>query len=111
MTEPWFTVEIYSVMPGLVVGSAGGLYGVLTGLLVTSKNFRQYFSIMTVITLLICIGVIIFGVIAKVYDQPGTVFYDFTSTGLIGVIVVVGVWYTIMQTMFKRAGKHNNGSS
>lgn len=110
MTEPWFSPEVYSVMPGLIVGSAGGLYGVLTGLFVSNKNFRQYFSILTIITLLICIGVIIFGVIAKVYDQPGTIFYDFTSAGLIGVVVVVGVWLTVKHTLFKRAGNQNNGS-
>jgi hypothetical protein len=111
MTDPWFTVEVYSVMPGLVVGSAGGLYGVLTGLLVTSKNFRQYFSIMTVIMLLICIGVIIFGVIAMFYDQPGTIFYDFSSAGLIGVVVVVGVWFFVKQNMLNNTENENNGSS
>jgi hypothetical protein len=111
MTEPWFTVEVYSVMPGLVVGSAGGLYGVLLGLLINSKNIRQYFIIMTIVTLLICLGVIAFGVIATVFDQPGTILYDFVSTGLLGMFVVIGVWYFVKQNMLNKPENENNGSS
>lgn len=111
MTDPWFTAEVYAVLPGLIVGSAGGLYGVLLGLLFNSKNIRQYLVIMTIVTLIICIAVIAFGVIAMVYDQPGTILYDFVSTGLLGMFVVIGVWYFVNKTVFYGAGKRNNGSS
>lgn len=111
MADPWFTVEVYAVLPGLIVGSAGGLYGVLVGLLINSKNFRQYFVVMTIAALIICIAVIAFGVIAIVYDQPRTFVYDFVYTGLLGMFVVIGVWYFVNKVFFHGAEKRNNGSS
>ena len=92
MTDPWFTPEVYAIMPGLIVGFSGGAYGVLLGLFVNAKNFKRIFLIMSAVVLFICLGVIIFGVIAMLYDQPEGTCYDFASTGLIGV-VVVGVIY------------------
>jgi MFS family permease len=110
MTDPWFTPEIYSILPGLIVGFAVGLYGVLLGLIINSKNIRQHFSIMTIITLIICIGVIIFGIIASVLGQPDGTLYSFVSTGLIGLVVVIGIWLGVNQTVFYKAKKKHNGN-
>lgn len=105
MTDPWFSIEIYAVMPGLIVGLAGGAYGVLIGLLINSKHFKRIFPIMTVIALLICLGSIVFGVIAMLYDQPEGTFFDFASTGLIGLIVVGFIYYTIKKIALSGEGR------
>jgi DMSO reductase anchor subunit len=87
MIAPWFTAETYALMPGLIIGLSGGLYGVLIGLLYESKNIEQYFKIISFIMILICIGSIIFGVVASFYDQPESAVYDFIGVGVIGLII------------------------
>lgn len=105
MTDPWFTPEVYAVMPGLIVGFAGGGYGVLLGLLINNKHFKNLFPIMTVVAMFICVGVIVFGVVAMLYDQPEGTLYDFASTGLIGVIVVGVVYHMVNKFALSGDGK------
>jgi hypothetical protein len=105
MTDPWFATEIYAVMPGLVVGLAVGAYGVLIGILINSKHFKNMFPIMTAVALLVCLGSIVFGVIAMVYDQPEGTLYDFASTGVIGLIVVGVIYHTIKKVALSGDGK------
>ena len=95
MIDPWFTPEIYAILPGLIVGLPCGAYGILLGVLVNTKNFKSIFQIMSAVVMLICLGTIFFGVIATVYDQPDGTFYDFTSAGLIGAIVVSIIYRTV----------------
>ena len=105
MSDPWFTTEIYAVMPGLIVGLVVGFYGVLIGLLINSQNFKRLFPIMTIVTLLVCIGSIIFGLVATVYDQPEDTLYDFASAGLIGLIVLGIIYRTISKIALSTGGK------
>ena len=105
MTDPWFATEVYAVMPGLIVGLTGGAYGVLIGLLINNKNFKHIFPIMTFVALFVCLASIIFGVVATVYDQPEGTFYDFASTGIIGLIVVGVVYRTINKIALSKVGK------
>jgi len=95
VTDPWFTPEIYAILPGLIVGLSCGTYGVLLGMLVNTKNFKSVFQSMSVVVMIVCLGTIFFGVIATVYDQPEGTFYDFSSTGLIGIIVVGIIYRTV----------------
>lgn len=111
MNEPWFTPEAYIIMPGLIVGLSVGLFGVLTGLLVESKNFKKYFYIMTILALFVCFGAIIFGVVADIYDQPGSVFFDFSLAGGIGLVIVAGLWYGLGRALFKDSGYEDNRRS
>tara|TARA_R110001599_G_scaffold185680_1_gene379942 strand:+ start:33690 stop:34007 length:318 start_codon:yes stop_codon:yes gene_type:complete len=105
MTDPWFTTEVYTILPGLIVGLSGGAYGVLIGLMINNKNFKRIFPFMTVVALLVCLSSIIFGVIAMLYDQPEGTFYDFASTGLIGLIVISLIYRTINKIAFSSGGK------
>lgn len=105
MTDPWFSTEVYAVMPGLIVGLTAGAYGVLIGLLINNENFKRIFPVMTVITLFVCLSSIIFGVLAMVYDQPEGTFYDFASTGLIGLIVVGVIYRVITKIALSTGGK------
>lgn len=105
MTDPWFSTEVYAVMPGLIAGLSVGAYGVLIGLLINNKHFKRLFPILTVITLLDCLGLIIFGVVAMQFDQPEGTLYDFASAGLFGLVVVGIIYRTINKVALSRDGK------
>ena len=96
MNEPWLSSEICKFLPMLVVGLPIFVLGVVGGSL-SEEYFKQYFPAMLGVAFAASVGAIIFGLAAKLFEQPSFVSFGFLLAGAIGVIIVIGLWYVTQQ--------------
>ena len=97
--EPWFRPEIYAVLPGLIVGLIGMLYGLFVGHFINAKKFNFFLKLSTFISLLMCIATIGFGIIAYFNNQPEGTLSNFATAGGIGLIVIGGIYYHLKKDL------------
>ncbi|MFK5947447.1 MAG: hypothetical protein QM500_01595 [Methylococcales bacterium] len=93
MIDSIFSSGFYKALPGLVVGFSVCLFAVISASLPLESSYEQYHRIMGVLSLIICISVILFGVIAKLYGQPTSFLYNCLLSGAIGIVVTAGLLY------------------
>jgi len=90
-SQLWFEPVVYGMLPGLVIGGIGGLFGVLIGLLpsvfVVGENSEKNFNILSVLTLVLFLGLVVLGGVASFYGQPKAAVFGFINGGLIALIV------------------------
>ncbi len=91
MIESWFTKEIGIFAAVLITVLLVTIVGAVTGWLHGNANYIRYAIIVTNIQLLLCAGSLIFGIIAKLYGQPGFLYSSFLLGGIIGIIVTSGM--------------------
>jgi zinc transporter ZupT len=87
MTEPWFNPNLYAWIPGTLVGVAGGIEGVLVGLLASKGKHRTFVMTVHFAVLLGCGALLVTGAAALLMGQPYGIWYGFGLPGLLGLII------------------------
>lgn len=92
MNEPWFDPEIFSWLPGTLLGVVGGLFGAAIGSLLTPRFKGLLF---TIDGLLIFASILMFllGCLAYFLGQPYVIWFGFGLPGVIGIVVFSGLWF------------------
>lgn len=100
MIEPWFDPNTYSFIPGVAVGVAGAVIGVLTGVLAPRGRHYQLLHTLYILALAGSVALLIGGVIALATGQPYGVWYGLGLAGLIGVLVF-GMTFGVLRRRYQ----------
>jgi hypothetical protein len=87
MIQPWFDPNLYSWIPGTVLGVAGGVIGTLAGVLAPRGKAEQLITALFVIALAASLALLIGGIVALATGQPYGIWYGLGLPGLIGLVV------------------------
>ncbi len=83
----WFNAAAYAWIPGTALGLLGGLEGTLAGTLAPRGRGKGLVLAVHFGTMLLCAGLLLAGIVAKVKGQPYGVWYGLGFPGLLGLII------------------------
>ncbi|HEV3165533.1 MAG TPA: hypothetical protein VGZ22_16015 [Isosphaeraceae bacterium] len=102
MNEPWFNPNLYSWIPGTLLGVFGGTIGGLAGFLAPRGKAKKLVLGLTWGALAYSVLMLAIGIIAYLVGQPYGIWYGFGLAGVIGV-GVIGVNIPGIQMAYRRA--------
>jgi uncharacterized membrane protein len=83
----WFNAAAYAWIPGTVLGLLGGLDGTLAGILAPRGKARALVLGIHFGSMLLCGGLLLAGIVAKIEGQPYGIWYGLGFPGLLGLII------------------------
>ncbi|MGA2656028.1 MAG: hypothetical protein ABSH34_00775 [Verrucomicrobiota bacterium] len=86
-SNAWFNAAAYAWIPGTALGLLGGLDGSLVGILAPRGRGRALVLALHFGTMLLCAGLLLAGIVAKVKGQPYGIWYGLGFPGLLGLII------------------------
>ncbi len=92
MQEPWLDPEIFSWLPGTILGVVGAVYGAAMGALVSVKSMRAVMYLVDGILVVASFCMLLFGVTGFFMGQPYTLWGGFVLPGIIGVVAFSLLW-------------------
>lgn len=87
MSAPWFEPNLFSWIPGTLLGTLGGIWGSLLGVLAPQGKARRFVIGTGFALWIVSIALLIAGVVAITQGQPYGVWYGLGLAGLIGTIL------------------------
>ncbi|MSR60628.1 MAG: hypothetical protein EXS05_23815 [Planctomycetaceae bacterium] len=102
MTEPWFDPNVYSWIPGTVLGCLAGVWGTLVGLLARKGRAKTLLVTIAFVLLGASALLLLAGIVALATGQPYAVWYGLGLAGLIGVLVL-GINTPVMLHAYRQA--------
>jgi len=91
VTEPWFNPNLYSFIPGTLLGIAGGGLGALAGALAPRGRARTLVIGAFVTGIVVSLALFVAALVALVTGQPYGVWYGLGLPGLLGTAVLGGL--------------------
>jgi len=83
----WFNAAVYAWIPGTALGILGGLEGTLAGVLAPRGRGKALVFAVHFGAMLLCAGLLLAGIVAKVSGQPYGIWYGLGFPGLLGLII------------------------
>ncbi|HPG29978.1 MAG TPA: hypothetical protein PKY81_01870 [bacterium] len=88
MNEPWFNANLYSWIPGALLGVMCGIYGALAGILAPKVKAKKQVFCIHFILIGVSLILLLFGIIAYFSEQPYGIWYGFGFAGLLCLIII-----------------------
>ena len=110
MTEPWFNPNLFSFIPGTLLGIAGGTLGALAGALAPRGKARALVVGAFVAAIVVSLGLFVAALVALVAGQPYGVWYGLGLPGLLGV-VVLGALLPVVLARYRDAETRRIGAA
>src|SRR6266508_1746973 len=88
MSEPWFDANYYAWIPGTLLGTLGGLWGALVGILAPQGKGKALVLGSLGVLLLASVVLLVLGIVALAGRQPYGVWYGLLLSGIIGLVVL-----------------------
>jgi hypothetical protein len=86
-SDVWFNPALYAWIPGTALGILGGLEGSLAGILAPRGKGKMLVLGIHFGSILLCVGLLLAGIIAKLEGQPYGIWYGLGFPGLLGTIL------------------------
>ena len=83
----WFNAAAYAWIPGTAVGLLGGLEGTLAGVLAPRGKGKILVLALHFGAMLLCAGLLLAGIVARVSGQPYGIWYGLGFPGLLGLVI------------------------
>jgi hypothetical protein len=102
MTEPWFDPNLYSWIPGTLLGVAGGTLGGVAGALAPRGKARSLVLGLFAAAALVSFALLVTGLVALLVGQPYGVWYGLGLPGLIGSVLFVTL-FPVLRARYREA--------
>lgn len=95
MTEPWFNPNAYAWIPGTLVGVAGAIEGVLSGVFASRGKCKVLVMGVHLAILLCCGGLLAVGIAVWLTGQPYGIWYGLGFPGLLGLVIFTPLTWVV----------------
>ena len=95
MTQPWFDPNAYAWIPGTLLGGAGAVEGMLSGLLASRGKCKTLVMVVHFAILLGCGILLALGIVAWRMGQPYGIWYGLGFPGLLGLVIFTPLTWVV----------------
>jgi hypothetical protein len=110
MTAPWFDPNLFSWIPGTLLGVVGGTLGAIAGMLAPHGKGRALVLGFHAGAIAVSFVLLVLGAVALLTGQPYGIWYGFGLPGLLGVVLFSAL-YPVIRQRYREAETRKLGAA